>query len=310
MAFPFVDTFLNETDLKRCFDELWSWVPTDLKDVGGVQCIVKPPPSVASASTYAVDYFSDRIRMKSKRSDAKESPFQVWEALPEAEKANRLLLGGSFARKSLYGVSQCGLFHASVAKTVYALTGAKRVLDPCMGWGCRLVGALTTPSVQEYYGCDPNPNVFECYMKMLGVLGANKVYSEGPTFYLWKTYLTLQNKGFEALVDSPSLQVDLAFTSPPYYDKEVYYTSDPSTQSIQNYSTEEEWVKGWLCGILVRGMLRHVKDGGLLALHVPENYYPSLQTSLKSLKQLPPIGILSRGKETKVKLVYVWRKET
>ena len=57
-------------------------------------------------------------------------------------------------------------FKPVVAKTIYDMTKAKRVLDTSYCWGDRLAYFFSS-SAEEYYGCDPNPNTYKQYMKQI-----------------------------------------------------------------------------------------------------------------------------------------------
>ena len=57
-------------------------------------------------------------------------------------------------------------FKPIVAKTIYNMTDAKTVLDTSMGWGDRLT-AFYSSNATHYIGCDPNPNTFKRYKKMI-----------------------------------------------------------------------------------------------------------------------------------------------
>lgn len=63
-------------------------------------------------------------------------------------------------------------------------------------------------------------------------------------------------------------EVDLVFTSPPYFDLQRY--SDQQTQSWKRYSTIETWLDGFLFRTL-RNLKPCVKRGGHLALNVADN---------------------------------------
>ena len=53
-------------------------------------------------------------------------------------------------------------FKPNVAKTIYQMTNAKKVLDTSCGWGDRLAGFFASDA-EEYIGCDPNPNTYKQY---------------------------------------------------------------------------------------------------------------------------------------------------
>jgi len=63
----------------------------------------------------------------------------------------------------------------------------------------------------------------------------------------------------------PYCEVDLCFTSPPYYDWEKY--SDEETQSYIKYPTKEEWINGFLLNTIDRCHYG-LKPGGILAMNV------------------------------------------
>ena len=75
------------------------------------------------------------------------------------------LRGGKLSEASYMSAFRLGTYIATqfkpnVAKTIYQLTNAKRVLDTSCGWGDRLV-AFCLGRAEEYIGCDPNPNTYE-----------------------------------------------------------------------------------------------------------------------------------------------------
>ena len=53
-------------------------------------------------------------------------------------------------------------FKPNVAKAIYHMTDAKKVLDTSCGWGDRLAGFYASDA-EEYISCDPNPNTFQKY---------------------------------------------------------------------------------------------------------------------------------------------------
>ena len=63
----------------------------------------------------------------------------------------------------------------------------------------------------------------------------------------------------------PYCEVDLCFTSPPYYDWEKY--SEEDTQSYKKYPTRDEWLNGFLLETIDKCHYG-LKPGGILALNV------------------------------------------
>ena len=127
------------------------------------------------------------------------------------------LRGGKLDDKSYMSAFRLGTYIATqfkpnVAKTIYQMTNAKRVLDTSCGWGDRLAGFFASDA-EEYIGCDPNPNTFKQYLKQV------EVYN---SFLSKPKKVTLYNCGAEDLPWDKIDNIDCAFTSPPYFSTERY----------------------------------------------------------------------------------------
>jgi hypothetical protein len=66
---------------------------------------------------------------------------------------------------------------------------------------------------------------------------------------------------------SPSVEVDLVFTSPPYFDLEHY--SKSKDQSYKQYKSYPEWVDGFL-RMVIRQAHKSLKIGGHMVLNVAD----------------------------------------
>lgn len=128
------------------------------------------------------------------------------------------------------------------------------IYDPSMGWGGRLLGAMAINDNWDihYVGTDPNTDH--------DTIGNRRKYNEfadffnenarhnGSLFAKSHTYETFK-LGSEVIADDPRFQqykgrLDLVFTSPPYFNKEVY-SSDPE-QSCHKFSSYDSWRDGFL----------------------------------------------------------------
>jgi tRNA G46 methylase TrmB len=83
------------------------------------------------------------------------------------------------------------------------------VLDPCCGFGGRLLGFTSTYPDGIYIGCEPNVDTYGELIKLKQDAG----WSDG--------HVRLYNCKFEDFADS-NYNYDLVFTSIPYYDREIY----------------------------------------------------------------------------------------
>ena len=129
------------------------------------------------------------------------------------------LRGGNLSESSYMSAFRLGTYIATqfkpnVAKAIYQMTDAKRVLDTSCGWGDRLAGFFTSDA-EEYIGCDPNPNTYKLYMKQIEVY--NSFLPEDK-----QKKVTIYNCGAEDLPWDEIKDIDCAFTSPPYFSTERY----------------------------------------------------------------------------------------
>ena len=148
------------------------------------------------------------------------------------------LRGGKLDDKSYMSAFRLGTYIATqfkpnVAKTIYQMTNAKRVLDTSCGWGDRLAGFFTSDA-EEYIGCDPNPNTFKQYLKQV------EVYN---SFLSKPKKVTLYNCGAEDLPWDKIDNIDCAFTSPPYFSTERYNEGGEKeeNQSWHKFDEYSKW---------------------------------------------------------------------
>ena len=148
------------------------------------------------------------------------------------------LRGGKLDDKSYMSAFRLGTYIATqfkpnVAKTIYQMTNAKRVLDTSCGWGDRLAGFFTSDA-EEYIGCDPNPNTYKQYLKQV------ETYN---SFLSKPKKVTIYNCGAEDLPWDKIDNIDCAFTSPPYFSTERYNEGGEKeeNQSWHKFDEYSKW---------------------------------------------------------------------
>lgn len=150
-------------------------------------------------------------------------------------------------------------FRPSAAKAIYEHFNAETVLDFSAGWGDRILGAHVTGSLKKYIGIDPNRNLFYNYwgqIKTYNMLAGNKDYK-----------LVMGCAEDETIIIDD--EVDLVFTSPPYYDKEKYDHSE--NQSFKKHKKFDVWLHNFLYkSIDLR--TKHLKSGGHLVINISDIY--------------------------------------
>jgi hypothetical protein len=136
------------------------------------------------------------------------------------------------AVRTYSGVQKVSNFRPSAAAAIYQkYAGDGIVWDMSCGFGGRLLGALVSGSVKFYYGTDPSTETFNGLQQMQ------------KDFQNLGMYSLIQKKGSEDKFLF-SQEVDLCFTSPPYFNTEKY--SDEATQSYMAYDNVQDWNEKFL----------------------------------------------------------------
>lgn len=142
------------------------------------------------------------------------------------------------------GLSNVTKYRAPLAKAIIEGYGAKKVLDPCIGWGGRMLGALAAGAT--YTGCEP---CVDTYKGLLGILKDISIEDR----------CILMNKPAEEGLLEVGDSYDMVLTSPPYYNLEKY--SDEGDQSLVKYGSWEKWLNEWLDPVITMS-LSCLKDNG------------------------------------------------
>lgn len=125
------------------------------------------------------------------------------------------------------------------------------------GFGGRMLGALSSDKNYTYIGTDPNTET----MYHLHQLGQ---YIEGVTGR--ENSYELHCCGSEEFI-GPENSIDFAFSSPPYFNLEVY--SDEPTQCYNKYPELEEWLEGYVRQT-IKNIKRMLKGGRYYAVNIAD----------------------------------------
>jgi len=144
------------------------------------------------------------------------------------------------------------MYRPMLTKALVKHFNAKSVLDPCVGWGGRLIGTLCIPNT-TFTGIEPYTKTFN---------GLKSI----ADFCNVKERATLLNQCAEdALLTLPDANYDMILTSPPYYTLEIY--SHEETQSSERYKSWDDWCSVFL-EVVIRECIRCLKPGGVSAWSV------------------------------------------
>lgn len=213
--------------------------------------IIRPYSTIGTAA--CASFFPNRYHAK--RKGAKS----VWEAWYDDEtlgKAIKLQLDSGHPTTPERVVRALVMYHhapsvfrPAVAKYVYQTFAPHGVVwDPCVGYGGRLLGAKVA-GVSRYIGTDIEPDTVRGNESLAKVLQ-------------FTTILTLAR----AETFDPGEVLDLVFTSPSYFDLEIYGAA--SLQANQGYGTAQGWVRAFLAPLMAIAF-RRLRPEGHLVLNLP-----------------------------------------
>jgi len=150
------------------------------------------------------------------------------------------------------GLGSVTKYRTVTSKAIIQFFGAKRVLDPCTGWGGRLLGCLAAAPDTYYVGCEPDPNTAAGLRNILA--------DEALPLGVRQRATVIENPAEVALPDEIVLmdKFDMILTSPPYFNLELYTAGEQSTTT---FPTWESWTEEWLKPV-IRLSLSCLKEGG------------------------------------------------
>lgn len=171
--------------------------------------------------------------------------------------------------KLLYHVIQLGIngvqyvneFPPHVARELYKehrLSKESKILDPCAGWGGRMLGAS---AVTDYY------EAFEpCSATHKGLIELSKFINSMNTSFVAKVH----KLPFEDAVLEDNFY-DFALTSPPYFNTEKY--SCEETDSATRYKNFENWCEKFFIPLIEKTM-EALKPDATFVLNIGSRKYP------------------------------------
>jgi hypothetical protein len=161
----------------------------------------------------------------------------------------------SWIRRAVYmraGLANSSFYRPHFARQICQLTGLSqgRVFDPCMGWGGRMLG--TASANWHYTGCDTNRQTFGNLERMVEFLDI-------------QTQVDLHCEPVEQFDFAHCDPVDVVVTSPPYFDLEVYESSDQ--QCYNQFDSYSTWRDQWFVPT-VNASIALLRPSGISAWNV------------------------------------------
>jgi hypothetical protein len=180
------------------------------------------------------------------------------------------------------------IFKPIIAMSVYCKYKPTHILDPTMGWGGRLVGACML-DIPKYTGFDLNKTLEKPYREMIDTL---KPYTETKIDVRFTDALK---------VDYSKIDYDMVFTSPPYYNIEIYEGTVKKTK--------DDWDREFYIPLFEKTW-KHLKRGGHFCLNVPDEVYQRVLKPMlgKPTEFIPLVKSKRRPDEKYKEFIYVWKK--
>lgn len=321
ISFPFSNQYLPSAEIM--FQNIIDYQPNIIygpyrsfypdKTFKGESVRVKSGFDLHQSIDGITDLFIEDVRIKSKKVYAKQSTYECWMDNDCLLKILKTLLTDPSLkdltpkdfREAIYLNSpEAGLFKISSAKGVLEiLNPGNKWLDFSAGWGDRLITAMACGF--EYIGFDPNTELYPGHTQMI-----ESFYNEFSKEGIHKIYY----QPFET-VDVDNLiklhgYFDLCFTSPPYFDLEIY--NQGPNQSIVKYPRFQDWLTKFLFTALEKAW-RLLSPQGILAIHIEDvkggKIVEPMKEFVKQLDNSQYLGVIGiEGEAGKVRPVWVWKK--
>jgi len=128
-----------------------------------------------------------------------------------------------------------------------------RVYDYSMGYGGRLLGVSSSRMKYQYIGVDPNTETYK-YLEYLNSL-------------IDQVHRTQSELHCSTSEEYQPQEIDLAFSSPPYFNLEKY--SDEDTQCMVRYRTMDEWFEGY-AEPTMENIYRGLNSDGIFATNIAD----------------------------------------
>ena len=238
------------------------------------------------------DYFSENMRILCKFGK-EPTPQDAWINYTEKIK---IISPSLELREHFYSkIKMCNNFRISVALTVLKIFRPQRWLDISCGWGDRLLAAILY-DVELYYSVDPNKKLHKCYKEIIKTFVPK---SKQNNFIVKKT-------GFENVIIPTTVEFDLVFSSPPFFDLEKYSTD--KNDSLTRWGNDENsWADNFLIPCVIKAGL-HLRVGGTMVL-----YFSASRRVMKRLFDALTINnFIYNGiiyfHEKKFRGMYIWTK--
>ena len=296
MEYPYYNNYTSGKKIKEDFKRLQNYKvkKTHLLRLSSIFSIQETYTSVNRIT----DYFSEECRVRCSF-QSNPPPLEQYQKIK-----NKITEGMDYQEIDyiLYkNIRGCTNFNTTIVISVLKFFKPERYLDFSAGWGDRLIGAMAYGC--EYTGVDPSECMYPKYKEMIQFFKPNS----GNKYKVHK-------KGFENFKVKDEYY-DLVFTSPPFFDLEIY--ENENSQSVKKFNTLKKWKKNFLFPSLKKSFLS-LKHGGHIAIYVNDYYKDGKKYSyVRDMRKfISELGMKYQGtfnwvnvdSSMKIRDIYVWKK--
>ena len=242
MEYPYYQNYVTKKEIKANFKKLQT-LPSILIKPRREDCRIQMSVKTDNISKLT-DYFSEKCRVQCSFKN-KPPPIEKFKKL----RNNPIFREGGYTKieQFLYDNARgCNNFDVKVVLSVLRYFKPKRMLDFSAGWGDRLIGAMAYGC--EYDGVDPSECLHPKYQEMISTLLPPSKRIKYRMFMTGFEDFTSSSvpfgSGSKSKRKKEEKKYDLVFTSPPFFDLEVY--ADEKSQSISKFNTLEKWKQNFL----------------------------------------------------------------
>lgn len=275
-----IDNYNKNKDLY----EITDWFSQDCR----VKCIYNIPNSKTKNTKSILDHFTEN----------KEFIYNNIEKITHHNIREYLWLN----------YKQCTNFNTTIILSLLKLFKPTRYLDPSSGWGDRLIGAIAYhKSIGwnkdfTYTGVDPSECMNPKYIEIVNNLVPKTKRDKFNVIQLGYENTNLESNTY-----------DLIFTSPPFFDLEIY--SNSNNQSTTKFTTLNKWLNGFLYPSLEKSY-KYCSSGGHFCLYISDykgvSYVNKMKKyitdNIKGFKYVGNIYWMNDIKTKKIRTIYCWKK--
>lgn len=298
IGFPFKRYFFNEIHIMKSFNKLKN---DDYSKRMKNNLIITKEEDYENFD-YLSDMFNEKQRIKCIHKPNKISTYEFYiKNIDSICKKCEEIYGYItyyHLRETIYMmVKECTTHRLINLKCLIKRYNAKRILDPSSGWGDRLLSALSS-DIELYVGIDPNWKLQKGYKKMINFFGGDK-----------QKYKMIVGEFEKITFDEDNF--DLVYSSPPYFDIEIYTTN--KTQSYKKNQNEKEWIKNFLFPYIKKSFDK-LKINGFFCINIEQkengiyvNEMLKLCDQLGEKQETIYYVYIKKGYEHKVP-IYIYKK--